>query len=75
MGWVDRGIAAVGAGKFMMGSDGFLNPLAGGVGPVVFAPISDADKLRILGLTLAGLLDKVGALPAALRRKYRSAQG
>jgi predicted TIM-barrel fold metal-dependent hydrolase len=75
MGWVERGIAAVGAGKFMMGSDGFLNPLAGGIGPVVFAPIGDAEKRAILGLTVARLLDKVGALPAALKRKYLALRG
>ncbi len=67
MGWLDRGIAAVGAGKFMMGSDGFLNPMSVGIGPVVFADIPDADKRRILGLNLAELLAKVGALPESLR--------
>lgn len=69
-GWLDRGISSTGAHKFMMGSDGFLNPLSVGIGPVVFAPISDDEKRLILGLNTARLLDKVGALPEALREKY-----
>ena len=68
LGWLDRGIAECGAGKFMFGSDGFLNPLSVGIGPVVFAPISDDEKRLILGITLARLLDRVGALPSSLRR-------
>lgn len=71
-GWLDRGIRAVGARKFSMGSDGFLNCLSVGIGPVVFAPISDADKRLILGLNIARLLDKVGALPASLKPKLRT---
>lgn len=67
MGWLDRGIEQVGAGKFMMGSDGFLNSLSVGIGPVVFADISDDDKRLILGQTTARLVDKVGALPKSLR--------
>ena len=70
MGWLDRGIANVGAEKFMMGSDGFLNPVSVGIGPVVFAPVSDEEKRLILGLNAARLLDKVGALPAGLKAKY-----
>ena len=70
LGWLNRGIKEVGAGKFVMGSDGFLNPLSVGIGPVVFAPISDDEKRLILGLTMARLLDRVGALPAALKERY-----
>jgi len=70
-GWLDRGIRNVGAGKFMLGSDGFLNVLSVGIGPVVFADIPDDEKRQILGLTLVRLLDKVGALPKVLCRKYR----
>ena len=66
MGWLDHGIKEVGAEKFMMGSDGFLNSLSVGLGPVVFADISDDDKRLILGKTLAWLLNKVGALPESL---------
>ncbi|MDD5678609.1 MAG: amidohydrolase family protein [Kiritimatiellae bacterium] len=70
-GWLDQGIRNVGAGKFMLGSDGFLNALSVGIGPVVFADVGDDDKRLILGLTMARLLDKVGALPKALCGKHR----
>jgi predicted TIM-barrel fold metal-dependent hydrolase len=66
MGWLERGIKKVGAHKFMYGSDGFLNSLSVGLGPVVFADISDDDKKKVLGLNVARLLNKVGALPATL---------
>jgi predicted TIM-barrel fold metal-dependent hydrolase len=66
-GWLERGIARVGAGKFMFGSDGFLNALSVGIGPIVFAPVNDEERRSMLGLTMARLLHKVGALPAGLR--------
>lgn len=72
MGFLDRGVRAVGAHKFCMGSDGFLNPMSVGIGPVVFADVSDAEKRQILGLTQARLLDKVGALPDVLKDRLRS---
>ena len=68
LGWLERGIRNVGAEKFMMGSDGFLNPLSVGIGPVVFAGISDKEKRLILGLTMARLLDRVGVLPKVLSK-------
>jgi predicted TIM-barrel fold metal-dependent hydrolase len=71
-GFLDRGIANVGAGKFMLGSDAFGNPMSVGIGLVVFAHVGEADKRLILGLTAARLLDKAGALPGPIRRKYRS---
>lgn len=70
MGWLDRGIAEVGAHKFIMGSDGFLNAISVGVGPVVFAPISEEEKRLIIGLTQARLLDKVGVLPQPIKEKF-----
>ena len=70
LGWLERGIEIAGAGKFMAGSDGFLNPLSAGLGPVVFADISDEEKRMILGLNAARLVDKVGALPPAIKKKY-----
>lgn len=69
MGWLDRGIGVCGAEKFMLGSDGFLNCLSVGIGPVVFADIPDDWKRLILGLSCARLLEKVGALPEPLKRK------
>lgn len=73
MGWLERGIARVGAARFLLGSDGFLNSLSVGIGPVVFAEMPDADKRLVLGLTMARLLEKAGALPDALRLKCRDA--
>jgi len=72
LGWLDRGIKNVGAEKFMFGSDALLNPFSVGIGPVVFAPITDHEKRLILGLTMARLLGNVGALPAVLREKYHT---
>jgi predicted TIM-barrel fold metal-dependent hydrolase len=69
LGWLDRGIQAAGARKFMMGSDAFLNCMSVGIGPVVFAPISDEDMRLVLGINTARLVHKVGALPAVLQRK------
>jgi uncharacterized protein len=71
VGWLDRAFVNIGAHKFMFGSDGFLNPLSVGIGPVVYSPISDDDKRGILGLNVARLLDGVGALPDAIKDKYR----
>ncbi|MBI2440256.1 MAG: amidohydrolase family protein [Lentisphaerae bacterium] len=70
-GSLDQGVREVGAGKFILGSDGFLNALSVGIGPVVFAEIPDADKRQILGLTMARLLARIGALPKALLEKYQ----
>lgn len=70
LGWLDRGVEQCGARKFMMGSDGFLNPMSVGIGPVVFAPIDDDEKRLILGLNMARLLDKVGVLPERIKRQY-----
>ena len=68
----DRGFANVGAHKFLFGSDAFMNPMSVGIGPVVYAPISDQEKRQILGLTMARLLDEVGALPGVLKDQGRS---
>jgi len=69
LGWLERGIQNVGAHKFMLGSDGFLNCLSVGIGPVVFADINDEEKRLILGQTVARLVDQVGALPANLKTR------
>ena len=68
LGWLEKGIKKVGACKFMMGSDGFLNALSVGIGPVVFADISDGDKRAVLGLNMARLLDRAGALPDKIKK-------
>ena len=59
-------VRAVGAGKLLFGTDSYLNPFAFGLGPILYARISDDDKRRILGLNMARLLERVGALPASL---------
>lgn len=69
-GWLDYGFEEVGVGKFIAGSDAFLNPMAGGIGPVVFADIPDDDKRLVLGVTQARLWDKVGVLPGWIKDKY-----
>ena len=70
MGWLERGLSRVGARKLMLGSDGFLNALSVGIGPVVFANLSDEEKRLVLGLNTARLVDRVGALPDAIKRQY-----
>ncbi len=69
LGFIERGVRSVGAEKFLFGSDAFMNPISVGIGLVVYADIPDADKRLILGRTQAGLLEKVGALPPALKEK------
>lgn len=72
MGFLEKAVQTIGPEKFMMGSDGFMNPVSVGIGPVVYADISDEAKRRILGLNAAKLLDKVGALPPKIQELYRS---
>ena len=69
MGWIDRWFAEAGAGKYMVGSDAFMNPMSSGIGPVIHAPISDEERRDVLGRTVARLLDGVGILPDSLRRR------
>jgi predicted TIM-barrel fold metal-dependent hydrolase len=68
--FIERGVREVGPDKFLYGSDAFMNPLAFGIGQVVYADIPDEAKRRILGLNQARLLDKVGALPSGIRERY-----
>jgi uncharacterized protein len=69
MGWLDKGIKKLGAKRFMLGSDGFLNSLSVGIGPIVFANASDDDKRLMLGLNLSKMLDIAGALPDSLKSR------
>jgi len=57
MGVLEAGIRDVGPEKLMMGSDGFMNPLSCGITPVVFAPIPDEDKRKIIHRTAARLFE------------------
>ena len=70
LGFLERGISSVGPEKFMFGSDAFMNPMSVGIGMVVYADIADDHKRLILGRNMARLLDKVGALPPALKDRY-----
>jgi len=67
LGFLERGIKNVGPRKFLFGSDAFMNPVSVGIGMVVYADIPDEHKRMILGLNMARLLDKAGALPEGLR--------
>jgi predicted TIM-barrel fold metal-dependent hydrolase len=69
LGFLERGVRSVGPGKFLFGSDAFMNPISVGIGMVAYADIPDEHKRMILSLTQARLLAKVGALPAALEAK------
>lgn len=68
-GWIEDAVRRYGAEKFMVGSDGFMNPLCSGIGQVVYLDIPDVDKRSILGLNVARLLNAVGALPSVLHGK------
>ena len=70
MGFIERPIRAMGPEKILFGSDAFMNPISVGIGMVVYADVPDEHKRMILGGTQARLLDKVGALPAAIKERY-----
>ena len=70
MGFVEAGFINGGPEKFLLGSDAFMNPVSVGIGMVVYADIPDPAKRLILGQNQARLLDKVGALPPALKAAY-----
>ena len=67
LGFLERGIAAVGPEKFLFGSDAFMNPISVGIGLVVYADIPDDHKRMILGTNMARLLAKARALPDSLK--------
>ena len=54
---IEKAIKRIGADKIVFGSDAIINPFSAGLGPVVFARISDSEKRQILGLNIAQLLD------------------
>jgi predicted TIM-barrel fold metal-dependent hydrolase len=68
LGTIERGIQLHGPDKILFGSDAFMNDPSVGIGMVVYADIPDDYKRLILGLNMARLLDRVGALPSSLRR-------
>ena len=52
--------------KILFGSDAGWNDVSVGLGLVLYADIPDEHKRLILGLNMARLLDRVGALPKGL---------
>lgn len=60
---MEHAVRAVGAAKLLFGTDSYLNPFAFGLGPILYARVSDEDKRKILGLNMMRLLAKVGGLP------------
>ncbi|MDP6361200.1 MAG: amidohydrolase family protein [Planctomycetota bacterium] len=72
LGFLEKAVQTIGPDKFMFGSDGFMNPVSVGIGPVVYADITDEDKRKILGLNVARILDKAGALPQELKEKLNT---
>jgi predicted TIM-barrel fold metal-dependent hydrolase len=70
LGFLERAVQTIGPDKFMFGSDAFMNPMSVGLGLVLFADISDDARRRMLGLNLATLLDKAGALPDNIRETW-----
>ena len=57
---MEDAVRAVGAGKLLFGTDSYLNPFAFGLGPILYARITDDEKRQILGLNTERLLAKVG---------------
>jgi predicted TIM-barrel fold metal-dependent hydrolase len=55
---VERVVAAIGADRFMFGSDLTDLPIAWGFGPILFAHISEAEKRLILGENLRQVLEE-----------------
>lgn len=53
---VESVVDAIGADRFLFGSDLTDLPISWGIGPVLFARIPESDKRKILGDTLKGLL-------------------
>jgi len=72
IGFIEDGVRKAGPGKFLYGSDAFMNPMSVGIGLVAYADIPDEHKRLILGENMARLLDKVGALPRPLRGASRA---
>ena len=70
LGFLEHAHNAVGPEKLLLGSDTFMNCVSVGIGPVVYADIPDEHKRMILGLNMARLLDKVGALPSWIKQQH-----
>lgn len=66
LGAIESGIQRYGPDKILFGSDATINDPAVGIGLVVYAKIPETAKRAVLGLNMARLLARAGALPASL---------
>jgi predicted TIM-barrel fold metal-dependent hydrolase len=60
---VELVVDTIGADRFLFGSDLTDLPIAWGVGPILFAHVSEAEKRLILGENLRSLLDRYSLAP------------
>jgi predicted TIM-barrel fold metal-dependent hydrolase len=67
LGAIEAGVRRYGPDKILLGSDAFMNDFPVGIGLVVYADIPEDHKRAILGLNMARLLHRVGALPSSLQ--------
>jgi predicted TIM-barrel fold metal-dependent hydrolase len=69
LGWnqTEDMVAAYGAERILFGSDLTDLPIAWGLGQVLYARITEADKRKILGENYLGLMRKYGLFPAGFR--------
>jgi uncharacterized protein len=68
LGTIERGLQQWGPAKVLYGSDAFMNEPSVGLGMVIYADVPDEAQRQVLGLNMARLLRRVGALPAGLHR-------
>ncbi|MCC7192412.1 MAG: amidohydrolase family protein [Phycisphaeraceae bacterium] len=61
---VEEVVAAIGADRFMFGSDLTDLPIAWGLGPILFARISEKEKRLILGGNLRRVLERYSLNPS-----------
>lgn len=59
-GQTERYVSMYGADRIMFGSDLTDLPVAWGLGPILYARISEADKRKILGENLLGVMKRYG---------------
>lgn len=60
---VETVVDTIGADRFLFGSDLSDLPIAWGIGPILFARISEKEKRQILGDNLKGLIERYSLTP------------
>lgn len=70
LGWnqTEKYVEIYGAGRLLFGSDLMDLPISWGLGPILYARISEADKRKILGGNLRRLMDKYRIWPRGWKR-------